>query len=160
MNEIVRQNLEALLSGDLTETERTRLEQHLNNNAVDREEFEAFRETALLLRGLRPQDGEEWEPDPGFYARVSQRIDRERTVPFWQVFLEPVVARRLAFAGLMWLLLLGTYTVAYNGVALESNPHAIEAMLMSRPSNYNVRLGTDLERNRNSMLAVVMRAEK
>ena len=160
MNEILRENLEALLSGDLTETERIRLEQHLKNSAADREEYEAFRETALLLRDLRPQDGEEWEPAPGFYARVSQRIDRERTVPFWQVFLEPVVARRLAFAGLMWLLLLGTYTVAYNGVALESNPHTIEAMLMSRPSNYNVRLGADLERNRNSMLAVVMRAEK
>ena len=160
MNEILRENLEALLSGDLTETERTRLEQHFNSNAADREEFEAFRETSLLLRELRPQDGAEWEPDPGFYSRVSQRIDRERTVPFWQVFLEPMIARRLAFAGLMWLLLLGTYTVAYNGVALESNPHTIEAMLMSRPSNYNVRLGADLERNRNSMLAVVMRAGK
>jgi anti-sigma factor RsiW len=158
MNEILRQNLEALLSGDLTETERTRLEQHFNSSATDREEFEAFRETSLLLRELRPQDGEEWEPDTGFYARVSQRIDRERTVPFWQVFLEPMIARRLAFAGLMWLLLLGTYTVAYNGVSLESNPHTVEAMLMSRPSNYDVRLGADLERNRNSMLAVVMRA--
>jgi hypothetical protein len=42
--------------------------------------------------------------------------------------------------------------------ALESNPHTIEAMLMSRPSNFDVRLGADLERNRNSMLAVVMRA--
>ena len=160
MNEILRENLEALLAGDLKETERTRLEQHLNSNAADREELEAFRETSLLLRELRPQDGAEWEPAPGFYARVSQRIDRERRVPFWQVFLEPAVARRLAFAGLMWLLLLGTYTVAYDGVALESNPHTIEAMLMSRPSNYDVRLGADLERNRNSMLAVVMRAGK
>lgn len=160
MNEMLRENLEALLAGDLTETERTRLEQHLKNNAADREEFEAFRETSLLLRQLRPQDGEEWEPDAGFYARVSQRIDRERTVPFWQVFLEPVVARRLAFAGLMWLLLLGTYSVAYDGATLKSNPHRIEAMLMSRPSNYDIRLGADLERNRNSMLAVVMRAGK
>jgi anti-sigma factor RsiW len=158
MNEILREHLEALLTGNLTETERTRLEQHFNSSATDREEFEAFRETSLLLRELRPQDGEEWEPDAGFYARVSQRIDRERTVPFWQVFLEPMIARRLAFAGLMWLLLLGTYSVAYDGVTLESNPHTIEAMLMSRPSNFDVRLGADLERNRNSMLAVVMRA--
>jgi anti-sigma factor RsiW len=160
MNEILRENLEALLDGDLTETERTRLEQHLNNDAAEREEFEAFRETSLLLRELRPSDGEEWEPDPGFYARVSRRIDRERTVPFWQVFLEPMIARRLAFAGLMWLLLLGTYTVAFNEVPLESSPHTVEAMLMSRPLEYNVRLGADLERNRNSMLAVVMRAGK
>ena len=127
--------------------------------AIDLGDFEDGPER-LAASLVRPQDGAEWEPAPGFYARVSQRIDRERRVPFWQVFLEPAVARRLAFAGLMWLLLLGTYTVAYNGVALESNPHTIEAMLMSRPSNYNVRLGADLERNRNSMLAVVMRAGK
>ena len=58
-----------------------------------------------LLRTLRcPEDV---APRPGFYAKVMDRIETQQKSSIWSIFLEPVFSRRLAFASMAMILLLG-----------------------------------------------------
>jgi hypothetical protein len=58
-----------------------------------------------LLQVLRcPED---IEPRPGFYAKVMDRIEAQQKSSIWSVFLEPVFSKRLAFASMAMILLLG-----------------------------------------------------
>ena len=58
-----------------------------------------------LLRTLRPP--EDICPRPGFYAKVMDRIESQQTSSIWSVFLEPVFSKRLAFASMALILLMG-----------------------------------------------------
>ena len=46
-------------------------------------------------------------PRPGFYARVMDRIDTQRSKSIWSAFLEPLFGRRLAVASGILMLVLG-----------------------------------------------------
>src|SRR3954468_21573871 len=46
-------------------------------------------------------------PAPGFYARVMDRIESQRSNSIWSVFLEPIFGRRLALVSGLLMLLLG-----------------------------------------------------
>jgi hypothetical protein len=46
-------------------------------------------------------------PAPGFYARVMDRIESQRSNSIWSVFLEPIFGRRLAVVSGLLMLLLG-----------------------------------------------------
>jgi len=50
---------------------------------------------------------EEVTPAPGFYARVMDRIESQRSNSIWSAFLEPIFGRRLALASGVLMLLLG-----------------------------------------------------
>jgi hypothetical protein len=107
---------------------------------------------------LRAPEGEPQGPEPGFYARVLQCIDREQVEPFWTFFLQPMFVRRLAFGSLMWLALVGSYVVSFSNPSEEIGRRLAEAVLTDQPASdyYRVRLGNNLEQNRDSMLAVVV----
>lgn len=64
-----------------------------------------MKENTELFRSLRPEV--ELDPSPGFYARVMDRIDAQRSTSIWSVFLEPLFARRLVYASALLTLLLG-----------------------------------------------------
>ena len=73
------------------------------------EEVRELVKQALLLRASQ----EQLELRPGFYARVMDRIDRQRRPDsFWSVFLEPALGKRLAYACTALVLVLGTYLVS------------------------------------------------
>lgn len=58
-----------------------------------------------LLRELRcPEDV---YPRPGFYAKVMDRIEAQQKNSIWSVFLEPIFSKRLAFASMAFIMLLG-----------------------------------------------------
>ncbi len=58
-----------------------------------------------LLRELRcPEDV---APRPGFYAKVMDRIETQQKSSIWSIFLEPVFSKRLAFASMAMIVLLG-----------------------------------------------------
>ena len=59
----------------------------------------------LLLAELKAP--EEVCPRPGFYARVLDRIDSQRSKSIWSVFVEPLFGRRLVFASGVLMLVLG-----------------------------------------------------
>ena len=124
------------------------------------EQLERFRSTSLMLSELRAPEGEPAGPEPGFYARVLQRIDRQQEEPFWVFFLQPLFVRRLAFGSLMWLALVGSYVISFGDASEEAGRRLAGSVLteQSVADYYRVRLGNDLEQNRDSMLAVVMTA--
>lgn len=47
-------------------------------------------------------------PVPGFYSRVLDRVDSQKSKSIWAAFLEPLFGRRLAMASAVAMLLLGT----------------------------------------------------
>lgn len=58
-----------------------------------------------LLQTLRCT--EDVAPRPGFYAKVMDRIEAQQKSSIWSIFLEPVFSKRLAFASMAMILLLG-----------------------------------------------------
>src|SRR3954464_12944195 len=82
---------------------------HLMNCAECRTELAAMEKHTVVIRVLRPVA--EIEPSVGFYARVLERIDAQRPVSFWTIFLQPF-GRRLAVASVAFALLMGVYLVS------------------------------------------------
>jgi anti-sigma factor RsiW len=156
MDSYMKENLEDYLSGDLGEKRKAEWDAYLAANSKAAEQVQSFEESAYELRELRAphEDGSERQPAPGFYARVMQRVEEERSVPFWMAFLEPLFVKRLAFACLMWFALLGSYSVIFQSD--DPAEHTAEMMLSRPPAEYQVRLGSDLEQNRDSMLSGMM----
>jgi len=109
MHQPIREQLEEYLSG-MDEASRREFEDLLSQDDSGRREVEVMRRQAALLQVLRAE--EPVEPAPGFYARVLDRIESERPVSVWEAFLEPVFARRLAYASIALLLALGSLTVS------------------------------------------------
>jgi len=118
-------SLEEYLSCTLQPAVQTDVEAHLSICPGCREEVNAMREVSLYFQVLEaPQDLEIHEalqssgqaalrPSPGFYANVRRQIGDHRGVPaFAGLFaLDFAFGRRLAFASLLTLAVLGSYLV-------------------------------------------------
>ncbi len=157
MHSLLSEHLEGYLSGNLGHAERQALEAHLSACPRCRGQMAGFLESAEHIRALRPPQDIELELPAGFYARVMEQADQEREVPFWAVLLEPSFGRRLVFACLMLLALLGTYVAAIERPDYPSQ-HRPE-VLLTRQDSLPVpepRFGSDLERNRSTVLATLV----
>lgn len=161
MDSFLRDNLEDYLSGNLSRTRKAGLEAHLARHPEAAEQLEAFRRTSLMFADLRAPEGEPEGPEAGFYARVLQCIDRQQEEPFWAFFLQPLFVRRLAFGSLMWLALIGVYVVSFSNPSEDISRRLAESVLTEQPASdyYRVRLGNNLEQNRDSMLTAVLVSE-
>lgn len=102
MHQPIQDDLEDFLSGKLSGERRMAFEQELQKHAEDRAAIEMMSRQAALLRSLKADA----EPAPGFYARVMARIEAQRPLSFWSMFLEPGFAKRLSFAALALFILL------------------------------------------------------
>lgn len=140
MHKPVRDNLEEYLrskAGGFEGVIPRDMEQHLSSCRECAEELGILAQQAGTLRMLRADA----EPRPGFYARVIQRIDDARQKStIWAAFLEPAFARRIVFASVALVLLLGTYLVSTEPGASTVQPAqtVIEAQ-QSSPSASDVR---------------------
>ena len=94
MHEPVKEGLEDFLR----ENGSPEFAAHLETCRECRGEVERMREQALALRVLRAE--QELDPSPGFYARVTARIEAQSRPSIWGVFLEPAFGRRLMYASL------------------------------------------------------------
>ena len=154
MKQFLRERLEDYLSGSLTAKQEVEMEAYLRDHPEEEAELARYGESSALFDDLRTPEAVESAGD--FYAHVMQRVEEQRAVPFWMFFLQPAFARRLVFGGLMWLGLLGGYVVTFDSIGDTSTVH-VTGMLSEPPSpDFNVRLGSDIDQNRNSMLAVLM----
>jgi len=106
MHQTIQDGLEDFLAGTADKPERVRIESHLLECAECRQEVETMREMSDLFASLRSPDPP--APAPGFYARVNNLIEKQQPQSLWEVFLEPVFGKRLAFASLLVLATLGT----------------------------------------------------
>jgi hypothetical protein len=102
----IRDRLEELLSPDAKKEE---ISDYLASDPGCSVEFEAMREQSMLLRCLRAPA--EVEPDPGFYARVVQRIEESGVRSIWSVFTEGPFGTWVAYASLALALLIGAWLV-------------------------------------------------
>ncbi len=155
MDQFLKDNLEAYLSGELDDDRKAEWNAYLAAHPAAARQVALYEETASMLRELRPPE-DDWSGAPGFYDRLAERIEEQHRIPFWSVFLQPPFGRRLAFASLMWLALLGGYFVTFTDPA-DSRKQVVETILIERESPmYEVRLSADLHENRRSMLATLI----
>ncbi len=151
MHQPIRERLEDYLSGMGDPGKLRAVEDHMASCRRCREAMQELRRHSRFLKALRPPD--DLEPVPGFYARVMDRIESQRTASFWSAFLEPAFARRLAYASLTLLILLGTLMITGRSTdtpAPANQPYVPEAILAEEPvAPY---IGDDLEHDREVVL--------
>jgi anti-sigma factor RsiW len=105
-------SLEEYLSGSLKPADRQAIDAHLSICHVCREEIRGMRDVSRLFASLKSD--ESWEPSPVFYAGVMRQVDQQTAVPsFGGLFaLDFAFGRRLVFASLLTLAVLGGYLVS------------------------------------------------
>jgi anti-sigma factor RsiW len=112
MHSVVIESLEEFLAGTLEPAERQAIDKHLSDCGQCREEVQGMQAVSLLFGSFRNE--ETFEPAPGFYARVMQRVEASKPAPsFASLFaLDAVFGRKLVFSCLLTLGLLGGYLIS------------------------------------------------
>jgi anti-sigma factor RsiW len=104
-------SLEEYLAGTLEPAAQRKIEAHLGSCETCIEELASMQELSRLFGSLRSEDVV--QPAPGFFARVMRQVGEREAVPsFWNVFALDLAFRRLVFASLVTLAILGTYLVS------------------------------------------------
>jgi anti-sigma factor RsiW len=112
MHAVVIQSLEEYLSGTLEPAARREIEAHLNICGPCREEVHSMQEVSQMFLALRSE--EELSVPAAFFAGVMRRVEAQEPQPsWWNLFtVDLVFARRLAFASLLTLAVLGSYLIS------------------------------------------------
>jgi len=111
MHAVVMNSLESYLAGTLDPSVVREIEAHLKTCAGCRDEVGEMRQISAWIGTLKGE--EPVTPEPGFYARVMQQVGDRKPIPtFADLFsLDFAFARRVAFACLLTLAVLGSYLV-------------------------------------------------
>ena len=107
MHQPIRKNLEEYLKDSASEIP-AEFHAHLGECEECADELRPLEAQARLLRSLRAPGS---RTTPRFYARVMERIEAQRRVSIWSVFLDRKFGLRLAVASATLVALLGTYLV-------------------------------------------------
>jgi len=112
MHAVMMDSLEEYLAGALEPAAQRKIEAHLSTCKMCREEIHSMQDVSQLFVSLRSE--EVFDPPPGFYAGVRQQVDDRRAVPtFAGLFaMDFAFGRRLMFASLLTLAILGSYLVS------------------------------------------------
>ena len=110
MHAVIIDDLEEFLSGALPQAELDRFQAHLETCATCRREVGEVRQSSGLLAALK-SDGT-IEPPPGFVAQVMQNVAQRPVLSFWSAFTDFAIGRRVVFASLLTLAVLGTVLVS------------------------------------------------
>jgi anti-sigma factor RsiW len=124
------ENLEEYLAGTLEPAEFREVETHLSTCGMCREEIRGMQDLAGLFGALRRDESETWDIAPGFSAKVMELVGRRKPVPaFASLFaLDTAFGRRLVFASLLIVAVLGGYLVSHESqFPVGSSPEAILA---------------------------------
>ena|SRR5438874_1962318 len=112
MHPVVTDSLEQYLDGSIQGAAMRQFKAHLNDCPACRQEVAEMHQISQWMAALKPV--EELSPAPNFYARVMAQVGRQKPVPtFASLFaLDLSFGRRLAFACLVTLAVLGTFLVS------------------------------------------------
>ena len=100
---------------------------HLESCEECRGEVRQMQELSSAFVALRAP--EQIGPPLGFYARLSTRLEGQKQRSFGSMFwLDPAFGRRVAFASLLTLALLGSYLVSREG-EYSSGPSSPEVIM-------------------------------
>jgi anti-sigma factor RsiW len=108
MHQPIRKCLEEYLKGSVSEIP-VEFHRHLGECQECASELQRLEAQSQLLRTLHSAG--DAAPRAGFYARVMERIEAQRPVSIWSVFLDRKFGFRLAVASGMLAALLGGYLV-------------------------------------------------
>lgn len=128
MHAVVMQNLEEFLSGTLNPAAHREIQDHLDGCEACRSEVRSMQEVSQCFASLRTD--EPVTPPVGFYARILQQLDQQKAAPaLANLFgLDLAFGRRLVFACLLMLAVLGSYLVSHEtGYPAGPSPEAIMA---------------------------------
>jgi len=128
MHAVVMERLEEYLSGALEPAALGTLEAHLNSCRMCRDEVRGMQDISKMFGSLRSEAAV--DPPLGFYAGVVRQIGLQAPMPSFAGIFTPsfAFARRLAFASLLLLAVLGSYLITReNGYPGGPSPEAIMA---------------------------------
>lgn len=144
MHAVIANRLEEFLADALEPAGRREIEAHLAACGACREEIAELREVSLMFGSLRPESNEEHEPMPGFYSAVMRKVDERRSVPMFGGWfaLDLALGRRVVFASLMTLAILGTYLISRE-TGYSSAPSAEAVMAQENSPEFDSASGPD-----------------
>jgi|SRR5579862_5175289 len=128
MHVVVMDSLEEYLAGALEPAAQREIEAHLSACKMCREEIHSMQDVSQLFGSLRSHDV--FEPSPNFYAGVVEQVGERRSAPtFAGLFaMDFAFGRRLVFASLLLLAVLGSYLVSTEiGYQAGPSPEAVMA---------------------------------
>ncbi len=128
MHPVVTENLEEYIAGTLLPGVHREFEAHLETCPACREEVRGMQEMSALFTELRLEEAV--APPLGFAARVVAGIAERRSPSVWSLLsLDPRFGRRVVFASLLTLAVLGSYLVSRESgyAAGPSSPEAVMA---------------------------------
>ena len=149
MHEIIGDRLEGYLEGTCGPESVREIEEHLEGCMSCRNELAVMKEHSNLLHALRASDNA--EPAPGFYARVINRIEAQRAVSLWNNLLDPIFGKRLVYATLTAVLLMGTYLATTEPAPIEEVAAAAPEVELARPET-SAQMGADEQQDRDAVL--------
>jgi len=126
MHAVIIDHFEEYLYGHLPVAVRDRFQAHLETCGECRREVDEIRESTVLLHALRPTVAV--APPPDFVARVMQTVAERPASSFWSAFGDFAFGRRVVFASLLTLAVLGTVLVSREQ-AYAPNPTTPEAVM-------------------------------
>ena len=93
-------------------------------------------------------------PSPGFYARVMDRIENQARPSMWSLFGESLFAKRLAYASMSLVLVLGTYVISSARSEQAVAVNAPEAILAAEDSQQQLN-SSDVNQARETTLVTL-----
>ncbi len=109
MHRPIKERLEEYLRGRGHARIPEEFRSHMETCNGCRQEVEGMTEQARLLRLLEAPEA--IEPAPGFYARVLQTLEARRRAPVWYALTDAAFTRRLIYASLATVVILGSFLV-------------------------------------------------
>jgi len=110
MHDEILNELEGYLSGEPVSRSFT---QHLEDCPHCTQDIAEMEQISVSLHSLRIDEAEAFTPSLGFYAKVARTIEAEQRSPVWGLFAPDLqFFRKVAFASLMLLAVLGSYLVS------------------------------------------------
>jgi anti-sigma factor RsiW len=152
MHQVVVDSLEEYLAGDALPEQKRAIDSHLKTCEECRRELLVFEETSSLFTSLKAPEGV--EPSPAFYAGILQRIDgvrdTQQKASLWSLFsFDPNFGRRVVFASLLTLAVLGGYLVSRESQfgGTPPTPESVMALEQQHPD--------PVDRDRDMMLVTL-----
>ena len=140
MHQVIVKSLEEYLSGILTPAAQREFEAHLEICAECRRSVNGMLEVSGLFETLRAPA--EVTVPADFYAGVVSRVNRTETPSFWSLFaLDAAFGRRVVFASLLTLAVLGSFLVSRE-TGYSPGPASPEAVMAEHNTNRDTMLVT------------------
>jgi anti-sigma factor RsiW len=144
MHPVIIENLEEYMAGTLLPGVHREFEAHLESCLTCREEVRGMQEMSALFTTLRPEEA--ISPPLGFAARVMEGTVRRQKPSVWGwLSLDPRFGRRVVFASLLTLAVLGSYLVSRETgyTAGPASPVAVMA-IEQRPAQQSPHSDRDM----------------